>query len=120
MTPREITYKRRERLEKERANHVAGLERLRKGKKAEYLLKLGERRMEKAKKRAPLGKKGAIERETKAYSYSFKSITRPELLEKRRMYERMKKIAEGKSNELLVYHCEDMLREINKWLKERK
>jgi len=35
------------------------------------------------------------------------------------MYERMKKIAEGNSNELLVHHCEDMLREINKWLRKK-
>ena len=115
MTQRGITYKRRERLEKERANQVATIERLRKEKKDEYLLKLRE-----AKKRAPLVKKGAIERETEAYSYNFKRIDTPELLEKRHMYERMKKIAEGKSNELLVHHCEDMLKEINKWLKERK
>ena len=115
MTPMKITRKRTERLEKERANYVADIERLRKEKKAEYLLKLRE-----AKKRASLVKKGAIERGTKAYSYSFRWMAKPELLEKRHMYERMKKIAEGKSNELLVHHCEDMLKEINKWLKERK
>jgi len=110
MTQRGITRKRKERLEKERANHVATIERLRKEKKDEELLKLRERRTV---------KKGAIERATKAYSYSFKWIARPELLEKRHMYERMKKIAEGNSNELLVHHCEDMLRGINKWLRKK-
>jgi len=113
MTSREISRKRKERLEKERANYVAGIEQLRTEKKAEYLLKLRE-----AKKRA-LVKKGAIERENKAYSSSFKYMEPKGLREKRHMYERMKKIAEGNSNELLVHHCEDMLREINKWLKKK-
>jgi len=54
MTPMEITRKRKERLEKERANYVAGIEQLRKEKKAEYLIKLREKRVE---------KKGAIEGE---------------------------------------------------------
>ena len=115
-----ITRKRTERLEKERANYVADIERLRKEKKAEYLLNLRERQMEKAKKRAPLGKKGAIERATEAYSSSFEHMETKDLREKRHMYERMKKIAEGNSNELLVHHCEYMLEEINEWLKKRK
>ena len=104
-----ITRKRKERLDKERANFVATVERLEREKKADYLLKIREGRR----------KKGAIERETNAYSYGFRAMAEPELLEKRHMYEGMKKIAEGNSNELLVHHCEDMLMEINKWLKKK-
>jgi hypothetical protein len=76
---------------------------------------IAARKRERAKKR-----KLAIERATEAYSYSFKLIAKPELLEKRHMYERMKKIAEGNSNKRLIHHCEDMLEEINEWLKKRK
>ena len=114
MTQRGITYKRRERLEKERANQVATIERLRKEKKDEYLLKLRE-----AKKRAPLVKKGAIERETEAYSYNFKRIDTPELLEKRHMYERMKKIALSNGKKVLVAICNSRLKKINEEIKLR-
>ncbi len=110
MTQRGVSRKRKERLEQERANHIAGIERVRKEKKDEYLRKLREQREG----------RGAIETATEAYSSSFRSIPRPMLLEKKSTYQRMKKIAEGNKNELLVHHCEDMLEEINKWLKKRK
>ena len=109
MMPMEITRKRKERLEKERTNYVAGIERLRKEKKAEYLLELREKR----------GKKGAIERETKAYSYGFKWMARPELLEKRHMYERMKRIALSNGKKELVALCNSRLKKINEEIKLR-
>ena len=114
MTQRGITRTRKERLEKERANQVATIERLRKEKKDEYLLTLRE-----AKKRAPLVKKGAIERETEAYSYNFKRIDTPELLEKRHMYERMKKIALSNGKKVLVAICNSRLKKINEEIKLR-
>ena len=115
MTPREITRKRKERLEKERANHIADLERLRKEKKAEYLLKLRERRMEEAKERAERRERG----ETEAYSYGFKSIPTPELLEERHMYERMKKIALSNGKKELVALCNGRLKKIDEEIKLR-
>jgi len=76
--------------------------------------------MEKAKKRAPLVKKGAIERETEAYSYSFKRMDTPELLEKRHMYERMKKIALSNGKKVLVAICNSRLKKINEEIKLKK
>jgi len=111
MTPMKITSKRKERLDKERADRVSGIERVRREKKTEYLIKL---------RKGQMGKKAAVERAAEAFSHGFELMTKPELLENRHTYERMKKIAEGNKNERLVHHCEDVLGEINKWLKERK
>jgi len=105
-----ISRKKKERLDEERANYVDNIERVRKEKKAEYLLKLREKQMV---------KKGTVERERRAYSSSFEHMETKDLREKKQMYERMKNIAEGNSNELLVHHCEDMLKEIE-IVKKRK
>ncbi len=103
--------KRTESLKKEIASRIATIERLRKERKAEELRKAIERQRL---------KKDAAENTIKAYSDNFRLLRKPELLEKKSMYQRMKRIAEGNKNEVLVHHCEDMLKGINELLKERK
>lgn len=60
-----------------------------------------------------------VEKWKAGYISNFEWMTKKELLEKRQMYRKVKRIAEGNKNELLVHHCDDMLKEINKNLKKR-